>query len=203
MSEIRPTSCTTCTSSSSASAWSAPAIGALGAKSPPMASNAMRANVMLPLLLLAVHRRNIRTLHKRGAGASCSGSADISGSRLRARSCAYSARASFSLRYVAWGRPFDIVKKVGVSSRKGRRESRAAFPSGCRSTPARSRTIRCSSLFHTSGKALCNPRGTAQTSVQREATPPALPASCRAHVHEGRTEKRQDRPTRPHLPRRR
>ncbi len=70
---------------------------------------------MLPLLLLAAHRRNIRTPRKRDADASCSGSADTSVSQLRARSCACCARVSSSWRYVASGRPFDIVKKVGCS----------------------------------------------------------------------------------------
>ena len=70
---------------------------------------------MLPLLLLAAHRRNIRTPRKRDADASCSGSADTSVSQSRARSCACCARVSSSWRYVASGRPFDIVKKVRCS----------------------------------------------------------------------------------------
>src|SRR6202165_752924 len=41
----RPTSCTTWASSSSCKASKAPAIGALGAKSPPIASNAIRAKL--------------------------------------------------------------------------------------------------------------------------------------------------------------
>src|ERR1700716_550122 len=42
---VRPTSCTTWVSSSSCKASKAPAIGALGAKSPPIASNAIRAKL--------------------------------------------------------------------------------------------------------------------------------------------------------------
>ncbi len=56
---------------SSASASSAPATVARGAKSPPMASNAMRAKVRLPAPRFAAHPRSTRTRHRRGAGASC------------------------------------------------------------------------------------------------------------------------------------
>ena len=97
-----------CAGSSSASASSAPATVAWGAKSPPMASNAIRAKARLPWLLLAAHRRSTRTPRRRGAGASSPGSAGTSGSRSRARSCACCARASSSSRYVASGRPWDL-----------------------------------------------------------------------------------------------
>src|ERR1700687_1921302 len=45
MTAVRPTSCTTWISSSSFQASRSPAIGALGAKSPPIASNAIRAKL--------------------------------------------------------------------------------------------------------------------------------------------------------------
>src|SRR6202171_2428963 len=45
MTAVRPTSCTTWCSSSSCKASKAPAIVALGAKSPPIASNAIRAKL--------------------------------------------------------------------------------------------------------------------------------------------------------------
>src|ERR1700682_6219125 len=45
MTAVRPTSCTTWCSSSSCKASKAPAMGALGAKSPPIASNAIRAKL--------------------------------------------------------------------------------------------------------------------------------------------------------------
>ena len=123
-----------CAGSSSARAWSAPATVALGAKSPPMASNAMRANARLPWLLLAAHRRSTRTPRRRDAGASCSGSAGTSGSRSRARSCACCARASSSSRYVSSGRPLFVIRmNVEYALREARRGLRAALPSGCQS----------------------------------------------------------------------
>src|SRR5687767_1797649 len=81
-----------------------------------MASNAMRAKTTLPWRLLSAHRRSIRTLHRRDADASCSGSAGTSGWRLREQSCAYCARVSFSSMYVALVRPFSLSKLSVVLS---------------------------------------------------------------------------------------
>ena len=56
--------------SSSPRASNAPATVAWGAKSPPMASNAMRAKATLPWLRPAAYRRSTRTRRTRGADAS-------------------------------------------------------------------------------------------------------------------------------------
>ena len=98
--------------SSSASASSAPATVAWGAKSPPMASNAIRAKVRLPWLRLAAHPRNTRIQRTRDEGASSPGSGDISGSRSPARSCACCGRASSAWMFCASGRPWSGRKRI-------------------------------------------------------------------------------------------
>src|SRR6476619_7320902 len=67
----------------------------------------------LPWRLLSVHHRSNRIHRTRGAGASCSGSADTSGSRLLERSCACFSRASFFSTYGALGRPL-LISKLNV-----------------------------------------------------------------------------------------
>jgi hypothetical protein len=69
MTAVRPTSWIECAGSSSLRASSAPATVAWGAKSPPMASNAMRAKAKLPWLRPAAYRRNTRIRHTRDADA--------------------------------------------------------------------------------------------------------------------------------------
>src|SRR5256885_13625252 len=70
MALVCPTSCTVCAPSSSCRASSAPAIGALGAKSPPIASNAIRAKLrflwlysLFARVVPALFADMMRTLH--------------------------------------------------------------------------------------------------------------------------------------------
>src|SRR5205823_851586 len=68
--DVRPTSCTVCAPSSSCRARRAPAIVAVGAKSPPIASNAIRAKLRFPgfyslfaRVVTALFADMMRTLH--------------------------------------------------------------------------------------------------------------------------------------------
>ena len=73
--DVRPTSCTVCVPSSSCRASRAPAIAALGAKSPPIASNAIRANLrflrfysLFAIVVSALGADMMRTSHALAAG---------------------------------------------------------------------------------------------------------------------------------------
>src|ERR1700681_2489197 len=75
MTAVCPTSCTVCASSSSCKASKAPAIGALGAKSPPIASNAIRAKLrflrfysLFAIVVSALETDMMRTPHALAAG---------------------------------------------------------------------------------------------------------------------------------------
>ena len=128
-----------------------------------MASNAIRANATLPWLLLAQHHRSNRTLRRRDADASCSGSAGTSGSRSPARSCACCVRASFSSRCVFLGRPLLFLQLNVLSFREADRELPATHPIGFQLLPGHSRMSRYSSLFHNWDRVPCSLHGIERT----------------------------------------
>src|SRR5678815_3664459 len=76
MTETGPTSCSVCSAGSSRMAWSAPATAASGAKSPPMASSAIRAKLgfpgcysLLSVIVAAFAAHMVRTAHRLAARA--------------------------------------------------------------------------------------------------------------------------------------
>lgn len=125
-----PTSWMRCGGGSSPRASSAPATVAEGAKSPPIASSAMRAKVTLPALRLAAHPHSSRTLRKLGVGAWRCCTADRPGWRSPGRPCACCARASGAWRCVASGQPWEDTREKVIARRSGSAYERSASQRG-------------------------------------------------------------------------